>query len=164
MAHRQAQGESGARGTGDSGLHARSQPTYALREGTVHHPLNQRPLLIGRGSDSDIVLTGPLVSRRHAEFHQTEAGVVVIDLGSQNGVLVNGSPIAGPTALLLGDKVTVGDDEFELTELPAERAERISGFDRNPDRDSARVPAGTTKRMHQEASVATRRADVLHLL
>ena len=164
VADRQARDASDGRGSGDSGLRARALPSYALREGTVHHPLNKRPLLVGRGSDADIVLTGPLVSRRHAEFHETEAGIVVIDLGSQNGVLVNGSPITGPTALLLGDKVTVGDDEFELTELPAERAERSSGFERNPVRESSRVPAGTNERSHEEASVATRRADALHLL
>lgn len=166
MAHRQAKEASD---TGDSGLHTRTLPSYALREGTVLHPLNKSPLLIGRSSDADIVLTGSLVSRRHAEFHETEAGIVVIDLGSQNGVLVNGTPIAGPTALLLGDKVTVGDDTFELTELPAQRAERTSGFERpapreSAPRESARVPAGTLERTPEEASVASRRADALHLL
>ena len=164
MADRQAKDASDARGSGDSGLRARALPSYALREGTVHHPLSKRPLLVGRGEGADIVLTGPLVSRRHAEFHETEAGIVVIDLGSQNGVLVNGSPIAGPTALLIGDKVTVGDDEFELTELPPERAARTSGFERNPSRESSRVPADTTERTHEEASVSTRRADALHVL
>jgi len=164
VAHRQVKDASDAQSTGDSGLHARAQPSYALREGTVHHPLSKRPLLVGRGSEADIVLTGPLVSRRHAEFHQTEAGIVVLDLGSQNGVLVNGSPIAGPTALLVGDKVTVGDDEFELTELPAERAERSSGFERTPIRESAQVPARSNEPKQEEASVSTRRAEALHLL
>lgn len=161
MAHRQAKEASNSR---DSGLHARTLPSYALREGTVHHPLNKSPLLVGRGSDADIVLTGALVSRRHAEFHETEAGIVVIDLGSQNGVLVNGSPISGPTALLLGDKVTVGDEEFELTELPAQRAERTSGFERTPIRESSPLPPSPPEPTPEEASVASRRADALHLL
>lgn len=164
MAHRQARGADETRGTGDSGLQPRATPSYALRVGTVHYSLTKSPLLVGRGSDADILLTGPLVSRRHAEFHETEAGIVVIDLGSQNGVLVNGTPIAGPTALLLGDKVTVGDDEFVLTELTGERAERTSGFELAPNRESARVPAGTRARTVDEASVANRRADALHLL
>lgn len=164
MAHWQAKDASDTRGTGDSGLHPRSAPSYALREGTVHHPLRKTPILVGRSPDADIVLTGPLVSRRHAEFHETEAGVVVIDLGSENGVLVNGIAITAPTALLIGDQVTVGDDEFELTELPAERPARTSGFERTRAPESSRAPASTNERTHLEASGPTRRADVLHLL
>ena len=162
MAQQQAKDASLPQQSSDSGLHARAPTRYALLEGEVRHPLNKSPLLVGRGSDADILLTGPLVSRRHAEFHETEAGVVVIDLGSQNGVLVNGAPIAGPTALLLGDKIAVGDNEFELTEVVAERAERTSGFELN--RESSRVPAGTYASTAEETSVATRRADALYLL
>lgn len=164
MAHRQAKDASETQGPGDSGLHTRAQPSYALREGTVDHPLNKSPLLIGRASDADIVLSGPLVSRRHAEFHDTEAGIVVIDLGSQNGVSVNGSSITGPTALLLGDTIRIGDNEFVLTEFVAQRAERTSGLELSPARASSRVPAGAHARTPEEASLATRRADALHLL
>jgi len=164
VAHRQAKDASDTRGTRDSGVHLHSPPSYALREGLVHHPLSNKPLLVGRSPDADIVLTSPLVSRRHAEFHETEAGVVVIDLGSENGVLVNGSPISTPTALLVGDQVTIGDDELELAVLPAERAARTSGFERTPVRESSRAPASTNEPTLPEASVATRRADVLHLL
>src|SRR4051812_11236909 len=106
-----------------SGLHARGPTSYVLREGGVDHPMNKSPLVVGRGSDADIVLFGSLVSRRHAEFHETEAGIVVIDLDSRNGVFVNGSPISSPTALLIGDKLTIGDNVFVLNELPALRQE-----------------------------------------
>jgi hypothetical protein len=160
-------------------LHNRAQHRYALREGTVDHPLSKTPLFVGRGSDADIVLAGPLVSRRHAEFHETEAGVVVIDLDSQNGVLVNGVAIARPTALLIGDKVTIGDNELVLTEVgsvkqgrrsdpelelrPASEGRR-SDPELNPIRESGRVPAGTYSSSSEEPSIATRRADALHLL
>jgi len=70
---------------------------------------------------------------------------------------VNGNPITGPTALLLGDSVQIGDDEFELTELPARAGERKL-------RESSRVPVGTHARIADGASVASRRADALHLL
>jgi hypothetical protein len=150
-----------------------------LREGTVDHPLSKTPLFVGRGSDADIVLAGPLVSRRHAEFHETEAGVVVIDLDSQNGVFVNDVPIARPTALLIGDKVTIGDNEFVLTEVGSVRQSRRSDPELelrppsegrrsepelNPIRESGRVPAGTYASSSEEPSIATRRADALHLL
>jgi len=132
--------------------------------------VNKSPLVVGRGSDADIVLSGSLVSRRHAEFHETEAGMVVIDLASRNGVFVNGVPITSPTALLLGDKLTIGDNVFELSEIPALRQEEPTpGPDLKAIRESGRVPAGTHATLSEaggseEASVATRRADALHLL
>jgi pSer/pThr/pTyr-binding forkhead associated (FHA) protein len=165
LAQRQTSEAGEAPGTSESGLHTRALPSYSLREGAVDYPLNKSPLLVGRGSDADIVLSSPLVSRRHAEFHETEAGIVVIDLDSPNGVLVNGVPITSPTALLIGDKVTVGDNELVLTDLLAARAERTSELSLNPIRESARVPARThAHATSDEASVATRRADALHLL
>ena len=164
MAHRQVGETSEARGSGDSGLQARTQTSYALRDGTLEHPLSKSPLLVGRGSEADIVLAGPLVSRRHAEFHTTEAGIVVIDLNSPNGVFVNDVQIAGPTALLIGDKLTIGDHELVLTEISGAREERTSGFELNSARQSKRVAAGTHATANEAASVATRRADALHLL
>ncbi|HYQ41120.1 MAG TPA: FHA domain-containing protein [Polyangiaceae bacterium] len=164
MAQRQASETSDPQGTSDSGLQTRTRPAYALREGLVDYPLNHTPLVVGRGSDADIVLSGPLVSRRHAEFHETEAGVVVIDLGSQNGVLVNDVPIETPTALLIGDRVTIGDNDFVLTELSSARDERTSGLELKSIRESSRVPAGTHASTAEESAIATRRADALHLL
>ncbi len=146
-----------------SGLHARALTSYALRAGAVDHPLHKSPLVVGRASESDIVLSGSLVSRRHAEFHETEAGIVVIDLGSEHGVLVNDVPISGPTALLIGDKLTIGDSEFVLTELLAPLEGPTTGSER-AIRESGRVPAGTFATTNDEASLATRRADALHLL
>jgi hypothetical protein len=153
-----------------SGLHARKLTSYVLREGAVDHPVNKSPLVVGRGSDADVVLSGSLVSRRHAEFHETEAGIVVIDLDSRNGVFVNGMPISGPTALLIGDKLTIGDNLFVLGEVPALRQEEPTpGPDLRTIRESRRVRAGAHATLNEvstadEASVATRRADALHLL
>lgn len=125
---------------------------------------------MGRSSEADIVLSGPLVSRRHAEFHETEAGIVVIDLESENGVLVNDVPITGPTALLIGDRVGIGDNEFVLTEILAASDAQASAPQPSPLRESGRVPAGTYSDANtntsssDHASVATRRADALYLL
>jgi pSer/pThr/pTyr-binding forkhead associated (FHA) protein len=46
--------------------------------------------VLGRGSDCDLVLTHPGVSRRHAAVEVGEAGAVIRDLGSSNGTRVNG--------------------------------------------------------------------------
>jgi hypothetical protein len=75
---------------------------------------------IGRGPVMDIVLTDPRVSRRHAVLRRAGATILVDDLGSSAGVLVNGVRISGPTTLTPGDRLVLGDTE--LTVLgPGER-------------------------------------------
>ena len=72
--------------------------------------------VIGRSRDCDIVLGDGNVSRRHAEVVPSTNGWSVNDLGSTNGVLVNGRRITGATALRPGDRIELGTSElrFEL--------------------------------------------------
>ena len=60
-------------------------------------PIAAPGIVVGRGNDADLRVNDPGVSRRHAEFRVTEdaAGprVSVHDLGSTNGVLVNGRKV-----------------------------------------------------------------------
>ncbi len=64
---------------------------------------------IGRSRDCEIVLADANVSRRHAEVRPGAAGTwTVSDLGSTNGVLVNGRPIAGSEQLTPGDRIDLG--------------------------------------------------------
>ncbi len=70
------------------------------RRPSPRHPIvdidGQRYLLtgpvtvIGRGSEADIVVDDPGVSRRHLEIRVTREGVVATDLGSTNGTLRRG--------------------------------------------------------------------------
>jgi Protein of unknown function (DUF3662)/FHA domain len=71
---------------------------------------------IGRSRDCDIVLDDVGVSRRHAEIRPENDGWTVADLGSTNGVLVNGVSIRGAQQLQPGDRVELGSTEiiFEL--------------------------------------------------
>ncbi len=71
---------------------------------------------IGRSRDCAIVLEDAGVSRRHAELRPEEDGWLVQDLGSTNGVLVNGRRIRGPQSLQDGDRLELGSTEvvFEL--------------------------------------------------
>ncbi|WP_102509754.1 FhaA domain-containing protein [Sanguibacter massiliensis] len=81
------------------------------------HPLvdidGQRYLLtgpvtvIGRGSEADIVVDDPGVSRRHLEIRITPDGVVATDLGSTNGLFVEGHQVPAAT-LLDGNSLTIG--------------------------------------------------------
>jgi pSer/pThr/pTyr-binding forkhead associated (FHA) protein len=61
----------------------------------------------GRHPDSDIFLDDVTVSRRHAEFHRTDDGYVVNDVGSLNGTYVNRDRI-DEVLLTNGDEVQVG--------------------------------------------------------
>ena len=64
---------------------------------------------LGRSRDCDIVLADPNVSRRHAELlPDGQGGWQVRDLGSTNGVKVNGRKIDAPAALESGDRLALG--------------------------------------------------------
>ena len=52
-------------------------------------------LLVGRGAVCQLVLDDSLVSRRHAKLVVDDAGVIIEDLGSVNGVLVNQRRVVG---------------------------------------------------------------------
>jgi Protein of unknown function (DUF3662)/FHA domain len=71
---------------------------------------------IGRSRDCDVVLEDAGISRRHAEIRPGRDGWTVEDLGSTNGVLLNGAEIRGPQPLHPGDRVELGSTEivFEI--------------------------------------------------
>jgi hypothetical protein len=64
-------------------------------------------VLIGRSRECDIQLDDPNTSRRHAEVRREGSTWVVADLGSTNGIKVNGHRVA-ETELHPGDEVTLG--------------------------------------------------------
>jgi len=67
---------------------------------------------IGRSKSVECVLPDPNVSRRHAELRRSESGEwAIVDLGSTNGVKVNGRRVSS-TRLHPGDQVTVGTTTF----------------------------------------------------
>ncbi len=78
----------------------------------VRHPLQAPGLVVGRGTEADLRINDPGVSRRHVEFtvHETASGGVSIsmqDLGSTNGVLVDGHRVA-TAPLRDGSEVRIG--------------------------------------------------------
>ncbi|HEY6476897.1 MAG TPA: sigma 54-interacting transcriptional regulator, partial [Polyangia bacterium] len=71
-------------------------------------PGSRRELTIGREESSAVCLGGSDVSRRHAVLRvDPEAGIRIADLGSRNGVRVNGRPVS-EAALGVGDVVRIG--------------------------------------------------------
>src|SRR4051812_21036537 len=70
--------------------------------------------VVGRSTECQLSLDDPLVSRRHAVLKVRRDGVSAQDLGSRNGVLVNGVKISGERELAAGDKVSIGSQEMVL--------------------------------------------------
>jgi hypothetical protein len=77
--------------------------------------LSGSKVVIGRSRDCDIVVSDPNVSRRHAELRRDDGRWTIFDLGSTNGIKVNGRRVSDAT-LREGDRVTLGvtDLTFEL--------------------------------------------------
>jgi pSer/pThr/pTyr-binding forkhead associated (FHA) protein len=75
-------------------------------------------LVIGRAPDSDLVIAGREVSRRHAVIRPSRQGYVLRDL-STNGTYVNGRRVAGSQLLGMGDTIRIGDEELRFEADPA---------------------------------------------
>ncbi len=77
-------------------------------------PLNRRKFLIGREQDCQLRPNSDMVSRHHCVFSVDDYSVRLRDLGSTNGTLVNGERIRRDVVLVAGDKIIIGNLEFEL--------------------------------------------------
>jgi Protein of unknown function (DUF3662)/Inner membrane component of T3SS, cytoplasmic domain len=72
-------------------------------------------IMVGRSRECDVVVSDPNVSRRHIELRRGERGWAAVDLGSTNGMKVNGRRVSH-AELDPGDRITIGitDLTFEL--------------------------------------------------
>src|SRR5581483_5742844 len=79
----------------------------ALQIGDKTVALDQRLLLIGRRTGSEILLSGDAVSTSHAVVFQMDGKRHVRDLGSRTATFLNGKPIH-QEPLSPGDRLTIG--------------------------------------------------------
>jgi hypothetical protein len=89
-------------------------PRFRLRYQSTNLEMPLGEFAIGRSSSCNLALADGLVSRRHAVLHVSPEAVVVEDLGSRNGVAVNGVRINGPRRLAHMDRVYIGSQELVL--------------------------------------------------
>jgi len=85
-------------------------PSFLEINGSVH-PLNQPVTVLGRGTDVDLRIDDPSVSRRHAEV-RIGPSPMIADLGSTNGIVVNGqhttqAPLQDGSTIVLGSTTIV---------------------------------------------------------
>ena len=97
---------------------ARGEPTHvAIVDGASsgqRFPLDDAPLLIGRGNDAAIRLDDDYVSTRHARIASAQDQWFVEDLGSTNGTYIGSQRITQPATLQLGSRVRIGKTTLEL--------------------------------------------------
>lgn len=79
-------------------------------------PLQRPVILIGRHSECDVRLDLPQISRRHCCIALAYDRLMIRDLGSHNGVWVNGERV-DEARLLHGDEVALGQVIYRLEDL-----------------------------------------------
>lgn len=85
--------------------------------------------VIGRSPECSITIEDPLISRRHACIKLVSERASIEDLGSRNGVRVNGRLIKGPQALEDGDRIRIGTQELVFAIVHGEaRSPRPTGY------------------------------------
>lgn len=81
-------------------------------------PLDKAVLFFGRHPDCDVrLMASPKVSRRHCCIAQVNDRWVIRDLGSMNGITVNGRRVEREVDLKPGDKLAVGDIDYAVVEV-----------------------------------------------
>lgn len=72
-------------------------------------------IVIGRGTECDVVIQDLKASRRHCQLTRKQDGFLLEDLGSKNGTYVNGERITEPMVLTSTNTFKIGDTVFYLT-------------------------------------------------
>jgi len=139
---------------------------FRLKQGTHELELPPGDFFIGRSPECQLTLDDPLVSRRHAVIHVVGTQAILEDLGSRNGVLVNGERQRGSTPLRAGDRVVIGSQELTLVLVSPSRRPTEASFTqpivvKEGARTQPSVPAFTEE---EEPEPETRRASAFTLL
>jgi two-component system, cell cycle response regulator len=72
------------------------------------HELKKLPAVLGRSPDVELTIDDLAVSRKHAQIERGPEGYLVRDLGSTNGVFLNGLRVEAAQPLRDGDRIQVG--------------------------------------------------------
>jgi len=119
----------------DSGKVCACLVVYTGPQAGLRFALDAARTVIGRLPDNEAQIDSPGISRRHAELQLQGDSVVLHDLGSANGTLLNGVRLEKPTALKDGDLVRLGEvtlkfyDRQSLDAAVHDRLYRIATVD-----------------------------------
>ena len=101
--------------------YGQSQQQLVLEVNGMRHPLTPPGFVIGRGTDADVRINDPGISRLHAEVtvHPSTHSAEIVDLGSTNGITVNGQKVQR-APLVEGTRIEIGSTRM-LVHAPAGR-------------------------------------------
>jgi hypothetical protein len=85
--------------------------------GREKYPIKKEVISIGRQRYNDIVVEDKKVSRDHAKIMYQNGAFVIYDLGSTNGITINGRPHMRQHTLNNGDRFTIGSYDFYFQRL-----------------------------------------------
>ncbi len=97
------------------------QPNVSRTRAQLRHEgrailLTGEGVVLGRSRECDVVVSDENVSRRHAEVRPHGGAWVVRDLGSTNGIRVNGTRVNGAQPLRPGDTIELGQSAVTFEE------------------------------------------------
>ena len=117
-------------------LHGQLLPGQLLHGQQGEQPIPPGASILGRGQDCALHIDDPRLSRHHARLLNDGSTLSIEDLGSTNGVLVNGERIEGKKLLHSGDTIVCGPCVFTVSLDPTQKArasELIPSTGRKPD-------------------------------
>ena len=117
---------------------------FRLRYQSTNLELRLGEFAIGRSSACNLAVADGLVSRKHAVLRVEPEAVVLEDLGSRNGVAVNGVRIEGLCPLQHMDRVYIGSQELVL--IDADKMNERATTDRHVACDVCGAINGSAKR------------------
>jgi len=101
-------------------------------------PIDKAIIFIGRHPDCDVVITrSRMISRKHCALVQINDTLVIRDLGSTNGVRVNGHRVRKETRFNAGDTLTIGDIDYVVKAAKTVEPERRLNRDHPQDARAA---------------------------
>lgn len=104
-------------------------PRYRLRFLLQEFDLPGGEVDIGRGPECHVTVEDPLISRRHAKIRVVGEDASIEDLGSRNGVRINGRLIQKDSPLRHGDRIRLGTQEMVfIVADERSQATRTTGF------------------------------------
>lgn len=107
--------------------------TFWLRYRGTRFPIRRGEYILGRSPYCSIVVSNALASRQHCAVRLTSEGLVIADLNSRNGTLVNGKRLEGERPVTTGDIIRIGSDSIEVL-LAESAAEKRAGSVRRGER------------------------------
>ena len=107
-------------------VHAHLKVASGANKG-LEIPVNKQVLTIGRRPDNDVQVADQNVSGYHCNIFRRELDLLIEDVTSMNGTLLNGAKLTRPTELSDQDTIRIGPTQFTIHIFGAVAADNADG-------------------------------------